>query len=65
MEAIKAAGLGGVLTWVISLIIGSQGSHGGQLSIHLMHAGQYQVYWSWPLFLAASGLAFGIMVMQR
>lgn len=65
MEVIKAAGLGGVLTGVISLIIGSQGSAGGQLAIHLMRAGDYSVYWSWPLFLAGTGLAWGLMIMQR
>ena len=65
MEFIKAAGLGGVLTGVISLIIGSQGSSGGQLAIHMMEAGQYGLYWSWPLFLAGTGLAWGLLIMQR
>lgn len=65
MDFIKAAGLGGVLTGVVSLVIGSQGSRGGQLAIHLMEAGQYELYWSWPLFLAGTGLAWALLIMQR
>ncbi|NVE95374.1 hypothetical protein [Altererythrobacter lutimaris] len=65
MDAIKAIVLGGILSGIISLIIGSQGSSGGQLAIHLMHAGDYSIHWSWPLFLAGTGLSYGIMVMQR
>lgn len=65
MDFIKAAILGSVLTGVVSLIIGSQGSAGGYLSIHLMRAGDASLYWSWPLFLAGTGLSWGIMAMQR
>ena len=65
MEVIKAAGLGSLLTGVVALTIGSQGSAGGYLAIHLMHAGDHQIYWSWPLFLAGTGLAWGLMIMQR
>lgn len=65
MDFIKAAGLGGILSGVISLVIGSQGSRGGHLAIHLIEAGQYDFYWSWPAFLAGTGLAFALLVMQR
>lgn len=65
MDAIKAIGLGGLLSGIISLIIGSQGSAGGQLAIHMMHAGEYAIHWSWPLFLGGTGLSYGLLVMQR
>lgn len=65
MDFIKASILGTVLTGVVSLVIGSQGSAGGQLAIRLIHAGDTQFYWSWPLFLAGTGLAWGLMIMQR
>ena len=65
MEFIKATILGSVLTGVVSLVIGSQGSAGGQLSIHMIQAHQHHFYWSWPLFFAGTGLAWGIMLMQR
>ncbi len=65
MEFIKATILGGVLTGVVSLVIGSQGSAGGQLAIHMIRTTQYDFYWSWPLFLAGTGLSWGIMMLQR
>ena len=65
MEFIKATMLGSVLTGVVSLVIGSQGSRGGQLAIHLVETSQADFYWSWPLFFAGTGLAWGIMLMQR
>ena len=66
MEFIKAAILGAVLAGVIALIIGSQGSGGGQLGIYLAQPYRgYELYWSWPLFFSGTGLAWGIMIMQR
>ena len=65
MEFIKAAILGTILTGVVSLVIGSQESTGGQLAIHLMRAGDTSIYWSWPLFFAGTGLAWGLILMQR
>ncbi len=64
MGAIKAMFLGGVLTGVIALVIGSQGSSGGYLSIHDMRVGDYSLYWSWPLFLAGTGLSWALMLLQ-
>ena len=65
MEFFKAVPLGGILTWVLAVVIGSQGSRGGQLAIHQMPVHTFEVWWSWPLFLAATGLAWGLMIMQR
>ncbi len=64
MNAIKAMILGGVLTYVVALVIGSQGSSGGFLAIHNMRMGDYAVMWSWPLFLAGTGLAWAMTLLQ-
>lgn len=65
MEAIKAAPLGALLSAVISVVIGSQGSQGGRMAIHLVEISNHSFHWSWPLFFAGSGLAYGLMIMQR
>ncbi|TRD11332.1 hypothetical protein FGU71_05360 [Erythrobacter insulae] len=65
MEMLKAFGLGAVLTGSIAVVVGSQGSSGGALDVHAMALGDYKIYWSWPLFLAGSGLAWGLMLLQR
>lgn len=65
MELLKAVPLGVILTWVVALVIGSTGSSGGQLAIHHMQMGEVTILWSWPLFLAGTGLAWGLLIMQR
>jgi hypothetical protein len=65
MEIFKAAGLGALLTGCVALVIGSQGSSGGFLTIHSMTMGEHHIYWSWPLFLAGTGLSWGLMLLQR
>lgn len=47
------------------LVIGSQGSSAGPLAIHLVDIADARVYWSWPVFFSGSGLAFGLMLLQR
>ena len=65
MDMLKALGLGAVLTGSVALVIGSQGSSGGYLAIHSMVMGDYRMFWSWPLFLAGSGVSWGLMALQR
>jgi hypothetical protein len=65
MEMIKALTLGAILSATIALVIGSQGSSGGALAIHMAHIADFKLYWSWPIFLSGSGLSFGLMLMQR
>ena len=65
MELIKAVPLGAFLTWIVALFIGSAGSRGGQLAVHLVEFDQVSFHWSWPLFIAGTGLAWGIMLLQR
>ena len=65
MEFFKAIPLGGVLTYVLALVIGSQGSTGGQLAIFRAEIYDYHLWWSWPVFFAGAALAWGIMMLQR
>ena len=62
---VKAIGLGAILTGTVALVVGSQGSSAGALAVHEMAVGPYKVFWSWPLFIAGTGLSWGIMGLQR
>ena len=65
MEFLKAATLGAVLSATVALVVGSQGTSGGQLAVQLIRAGDLEVYWSWPLFFSGTGLAWALMLLQR
>ncbi len=65
MEMIKALTLGAILSATLAMLIGSQGSSAGPLAIHLVHIAEAKLYWSWPVFFSGSGLAWGIMLLQR
>jgi hypothetical protein len=65
MEFMKALTLGAILSAAIGLVIGSQGTSAGPLAIHLVSIADAQMYWSWPIFLSGSGLAWGLMLLQR
>lgn len=65
MDLLKALGFAAVITGCLSLVIGSQGTSGGQLAIHPMTLGDMKIYWSWPVFLAGTGLFWGILLLQR
>lgn len=62
---VKAILFGAILTWCVALVVGSQGSDGGALAVHSMNVIDYKVYWSWPMFLAGTGLSWGILLLQR
>ena len=65
MTLIKGMLLGGLLTWVVALVLGSNGSSGAYLNIHAMKVHTFEVYWSWPLFIVSSGGAWGILTMMK
>jgi hypothetical protein len=65
MDLIKAIILGCILTGVVAVVVGSQGSSGGALAVHSMAIADYRIFWSWPLFVLGSGLSWGIMLLQR
>lgn len=61
----KAVFAGAFLTFIVALFIGSSGSRGGVLNVQGFVLEGYHLYWSWPLFLAATGLAFAILLMME
>jgi hypothetical protein len=65
MDLWTALTLGAVLSVTIGLVIGSQGTAAGPLAIQLVSLADAKFYWSWPVFLLGSGLAWGMMLLQR
>ena len=65
MELLKALTLGAILSATIGLVIGSQGTSAGPLAIELVSLADAQIYLSWPIFLSGTGLAWGLMLLQR
>ena len=65
MAFFKALIPGIILTLVVSIIIGSNGSSAGLLDIHSASLKGQEFYWSWPLFFAATGLSWGILWMME
>lgn len=61
----KAIILGAILTWCIALVVGSQGSSGGQLAVHPLMLADFKIFWSWPLFFAGTGLSWALVLLQR
>jgi hypothetical protein len=65
MSFIKALIPGLILTLVVATLIGSNGSAGGFLYIHQEAIRGHEFYWSWSLFIAGTGLAWGIFWMME
>jgi hypothetical protein len=65
MAFVKALIPGIILTLVVSLVIGSNGASAGFLDIHHTSLADLEFYWSWPLFMAATGLSWGLLWMME
>lgn len=65
MAFIKALIPGLILTLIVAALIGAGGSTGGFLDIHLAAISGHKFHWSWPLFIAGTGLAWGIFWMME
>ena len=63
MNLFKALVPGGLLSWLVSTAIGSQGSRGAWLTIERLHYEQHGMYWSWPLFVIGTVLAWAMFTM--
>ncbi|CDO36727.1 MULTISPECIES: hypothetical protein [Novosphingobium] len=64
MAFLKGLIPGFLLTWVVSLIIGSNGSKGGMLTIQHTYIEGHSFYWSWPLFIAGTALSWALFAMM-
>ncbi len=65
MDLLKAMGFGALISCCVAVVIGSQGTAGGQLAIQSVDVADVRVYFSWPVFLAATGLFWGLLLLQR
>ena len=63
MNFFKALVPGAILTFVISMVMGAGHSTGGWLQIHHYYIQGHGIYWSWVLFVIASGLAWVLFVI--
>jgi hypothetical protein len=64
MAFLKALIPAALLTWIVAGVMGSNGSRGGMLAIEHGLVQGHSFYWSWPLFLAATVLAWAIFAMM-
>ena len=62
MSVIKAMFPAGLLTWIVCLVIGSNGSRGGYLNIHRIVIEGYTIHWSWPLFLVGMAISWFVII---
>jgi hypothetical protein len=65
MTLIKALPLGGILTFIVSEAIWAGKSSGGYLNIAAYPISGHFLHWSWPLFLVATGVIWGILLLMR
>ena len=65
MSLLKAVLLGTILTFVVSGAIWASHSTGGFLHIREVALGGHYLQWSWPLFVSATGLGWGIMLLMK
>ena len=56
---------GTILTWLLALVMGSNQTKGGFLNIFHTYIAGYSFYWSWPLFIVATALAWAIFWMME
>lgn len=65
MDLLKAIFFAAVLTGCVALVIGSQGTSAGPLAIFAFKVAGQKLFWSWPAFYSATGLAWGLMLLQK
>ena len=65
MPFVKALIPGTILTFVICLILGSNGTSAGWLEVHRITLQGQDFYWSWPFFVAATGLSWALFWMME
>ena len=63
MDFFKALVPGATLTFVVSMAMGAGRSTGGWLQIHHYYIQGHGIYWSWVLFVIATGLAWMLFVI--
>ncbi len=65
MDLLKAIGFGALISACVAMVIGTQGTSGGQLAIQSFELADFRLYFSMPVFLASTGLFWGLLLLQR
>ncbi len=65
MSTIKALFPGAAITFMISAILYGAGTRGGVLALERAELLDFNLYWSWPLFLATFGLSRALLWMME
>jgi hypothetical protein len=65
MALMKAMLPGSLLTFIIAMIFGTNGSSGEFLQVYREMLAGYDFYWSWPLFVASTGIGWGLYAMME
>jgi hypothetical protein len=65
MPFVKALIPGVILTFVVCIILGTNGQTGAWLEVHRTSLASQDFYWSWPLFVLSTGIAWGIFAMME
>jgi hypothetical protein len=63
MAFFKALIPGALLTFVVAMVLGINHMRGGVLMVHRVMIDGQDFYWSWPLFVVGTGLAWAIIAM--
>ena len=63
MDFFKALVPGAILTFVVSMVMGASHTTGGCLKIQHYYIQGHSLYWSWVLFVIATGIAWALYVI--
>ena len=63
MDFFKALVPGAILTIVVSMVMGASHTTGGWLKIQHFYIQGHGLYWSWVLFVIATGIAWALYVI--
>jgi hypothetical protein len=63
MNLFKALFPGALFAWLVSSALGLLGSKGAWLAITKLHFDQHTMFWSWPLMMIGTGLAWLILTL--
>lgn len=63
MDMVKGVILGAILTLVVCYVFGSMHSTAGYLNVFSQTIHGVRIFWSWMLFVAASGLCWALLSM--
>lgn len=65
MSTIKALVPGAILTFLISALLYNGGMRGGVFALQQAHVHDFDLVWSWPLFLATFALSRALLWMME